>query len=586
MAAAAGALSATLVVAALAASTNFVEAPGSPVTVGINPQGHVAADLDGDLDVDLATVNISGGDVTILKNNGAGRFHATGTSPAAGSFPSGIAAADLDGDGDQDLAVANQESDDVTILKNNGSGGFHEPASSPEPAGDIPVVPVALDIDGDGDQDLAVGNATEPVGTVTILRNNGSGNFTEPASSPEPAGNKVVSLTAAKLDGDADVDLAVANQQSFNVSILSNGGSGNFTQVASSPETAGTFPQGITAVDVNGDGDQDLAVENQGSNDVTILKNNGSANFTQPATSPEPVGMRPLAPPAAADFDNDGDQDLAVSNIDDDNVTILRNGGAGNFAEPGTSPETVLDQPETVVTDDFDGDEGSGPRGRRLGRQQGHDPPQPLRYPPFQRAQRSGSPHSVSSRSCSFSTLPPGLRGSGSARTRDVLGDLEVGDPLTDVGDRCRDVEVVAGRDDHRADLLAHHVVGHRDDRGLADAGRAGERRLDLDRVDVLAAAVDHVLGAVDDVEQPVVVDPREVAGVKPAVDESLGASPRACSSSPRRRSPRAPAARRHRSPGPARRARGRPRASRSRPSRRARPPPRGAGTRSATRSR
>ncbi len=342
---------------ALAASTNFVEAPGSPVSVGINPQGMVAADLDGDLDVDLATVNVSGGDVTILKNNGTGRFHATAASPAAGDFPTGIAAADLDGDGDQDLAVANQESDDVTILKNNGSGGFHEPASSPEPAGNLSIVLVPLDIDGDGDQDLAVGNATEPVGTVTILRNSGSGNFTEPASSPEVAGNKVISLTAAKLDGDADTDLAVANQQSFNVSILSNGGSGNFTEVATSPESAGTFPQGISTVDVNGDGDQDLAVANQGSNNITILKNNGSANFNQPATSPEPVGRRPLDAPAAADFDGDGDQDLAVSNTDDDDVTILANGGAGNFTEPGTSPEAVLDQPATVVTDDFDGDD-------------------------------------------------------------------------------------------------------------------------------------------------------------------------------------------------------------------------------------
>ena len=85
--AAAGGLSATLVAVALAASTNFVEAPGSPVTVGINPQGTVAADLDGDLDVDLATVNVSGGDVTILKNNGTGRFHATAREPGGGRLP-------------------------------------------------------------------------------------------------------------------------------------------------------------------------------------------------------------------------------------------------------------------------------------------------------------------------------------------------------------------------------------------------------------------------------------------------------------------------------------------------------------------
>ena len=249
------------------------------MTVGINPQGMVAADLDGDLDVDLATVNVSGGDVTILKNNGAGRFHATATSPAAGSFPAGIAAADLDGDGDQDLAVANQESDDVTILKNNGSGGFHEPASSPEPAGNLSIVLVA-----------ARHRRRRRPGPCCRQRDGACRHRDDPAQQrirelhgarveSRAAGNKVVSLTAAKLDGDADTDLAVANQQSFNVSILSNGGSGNFTQVASSPESAGTFPQGITAVDVNGDGDQDLAVANQGSNNVTILKNNGSANF-------------------------------------------------------------------------------------------------------------------------------------------------------------------------------------------------------------------------------------------------------------------------------------------------------------------
>jgi len=48
------------------------------------------------------------------------------------------------------------------------------------------------------------------------------------------------------------------------------------------------------------------------------------------------------------------------------------------------------------------------------------------------------------------------------------------------------------------------------------------ERVLDLDAVDVLGTAVDHVLLAVDQPDEALVVDPGQVAAVQPAVDEGL----------------------------------------------------------------
>jgi hypothetical protein len=345
-----------LVAVAWAASTDFVEPASSPVMVGVGPHGIVAANFDADADTDLATVNISGGNVTILRNNGSGRFTALARSPDAGSFPDALAAADLDGDADQDLAVANQVSNDVTILRNNGAGAFNERPTSPEAAGMIPAAVTTADLDGDGDQDLAVANATEPTGTVTILRNNGAGNFTEPASSPEVVGDKAISVAAADFDGDHDQDLAVANQQSGNVSILLNRGHGNFDPAATSPEPAGTFPQGVAVIDLEGDHDPDLAITNQGSSNITLLRNNGHASFSEPPSSPVPVGARPLAPAAVADFEGDGDQDLAEPNIDDDDVTVLRSNGHGSFGEPATSPEGVGDGPISIAAADFDGD--------------------------------------------------------------------------------------------------------------------------------------------------------------------------------------------------------------------------------------
>ena len=266
--------------------------------------------------------------MTILRNKGHGDFTEPASSPEpAGDTPRSVAAADLDGDADQDLAVANGDNE-VTILRNNGNGNFREPATSPETAGEIPVSVAAADLDGDSDPDLAVANSTSDLNldskdNVTILRNNGNGNFREPATSPQQAGASPHSVAAADLDGDGDEDLAVANLLSDTVTILRNNGAGNFTEPASSPEFAQYNPVAVAAADFDGDSDPDLAVPKL-TDEVTILDNNGNGNFTEPATSPEDVGVGPRSI-AAADLDGDSDPDLAVPNFDSDNVTILRN---------------------------------------------------------------------------------------------------------------------------------------------------------------------------------------------------------------------------------------------------------------------
>ena len=341
-----------LVAVALAASTNFVEPATSPEPVGDAPFAVAAGDLDGDDDQDLAVANQNSDNVTILKNDGAGHFSQPVSSPeAVGDAPRSVAVADLDGDDDQDLAVANASSANVTILRNNGSGNFGQPASSPESAGSGPSSVAATDLDGDSDPDLAVANAGS--GDVTILRNVGAGDFTQPASSPEDAENSAFAVAAANLDGDTDQDLAVANLGGGNVTILRNNGSGNFNEPATSPEPAGSFAGSIAAADFDGDTDQDLAVGI--SVDLTILRNNGAGNFAEPGFSPLPTGNSPIAV-AAADFDLDGDPDLAVANNGTDDVTILRNNGSGRFGEPATSPEAVGDNPRSVAVADLDGD--------------------------------------------------------------------------------------------------------------------------------------------------------------------------------------------------------------------------------------
>ena len=75
-----------------------------------------------------------------------------------------------------------------------------------------------------------------------------------------------------------------------------------------------------------------------------------------------------------------------------------------------------------------------------------------------------------------------------------------------------------AGRELHEGgDLLAHVGVGRADDGDVVDGGVHDEHVLDLARVDVHAAADDHVRGPVGEVEVAVVVDPADVAQPAPA---------------------------------------------------------------------
>ena len=73
---------------------------------------------------------------------------------------------------------------------------------------------------------------------------------------------------------------------------------------------------------------------------------------------------------------------------------------------------------------------------------------------------------------------------------------------------------------DHRRRLFAQLLVRQADQRGVGHRRMVVEHVLDLGRIDVLTPADDHVFRPVDDIAEPLVVEPREVAGADPAVGE------------------------------------------------------------------
>src|SRR5450759_2553858 len=105
-----------------------------------------------------------------------------------------------------------------------------------------------------------------------------------------------------------------------------------------------------------------------------------------------------------------------------------------------------------------------------------------------------------------------------------ILRHLEVRQRRAGVRQERLSVERRARRRHHDgADLLAHHLVRDANDGHLEHAGRGRQHVLDLDAVHVFPAAVDHVLGPVDDVGEALAVDPCQVPRAQPAVTEGLG---------------------------------------------------------------
>jgi outer membrane protein assembly factor BamB len=211
-------------------------------------------------------------------------------------------------------------------------------------AGDGPVSVFCADLDGDNDLDLAVANHFDD--SVSIFKNNGDGTFQ--LDSNYAVGDFPHSVFCADLDGDTDLDLAVANRDNNNVSILKNNGDGTFQTAVN--YDVGTSPHFVFCADLDGDGDLDLAVPNWSSNNVSILKNNGDGTFQSAVNYG--AGAGPFCV-FCANLDGDGDLDLAVANRNSYNVSILKNNGDGTF-------QTAInygagDGPYSVFCADLDG---------------------------------------------------------------------------------------------------------------------------------------------------------------------------------------------------------------------------------------
>ena len=257
---------------------------------------------------------------------------------ATGTRPISVAMGDLDGDGKPDLAVADFNSSTVTVFRNTATSGsinFDSFADKVDfTTGANPYSVAIGDLDGDGKPDLAIANVSS--NTVSVFRNTATSGGIELGSFAAKVdfatGTNPYSVAMGDLDGDGKPDLAVANYGSTTVSVIRNtstiGSIGLSSFAANVDFTIGYNPFSVAIGDLDGDGKPDLAVVNESSNSISVLRNtatSGSIGLGSFAAKVDfTTGTNPRSV-AIGDLDGDGKPDLAVGNFNLSTVSVLRN---------------------------------------------------------------------------------------------------------------------------------------------------------------------------------------------------------------------------------------------------------------------
>jgi predicted NUDIX family NTP pyrophosphohydrolase len=181
-------------------------------------------------------------------------------------------------------------------------------------AGSGPWSVAVGDFNGDGKPDLAVAN--EESNNLSVLLGNGDGTFQTAVN--YSVGLQPWSVAVGDFNLDGKPDLAVANEGSSNVSVLLGNGEGTFQAAVN--YGAGSGPWSVAVGDFNGDGKLDLAVADTVSNSVSVLLGNGDGTFQAGVNYVAGMGPNSVA---VGDFNGDGKLDLAVANAYGGGVSVL-----------------------------------------------------------------------------------------------------------------------------------------------------------------------------------------------------------------------------------------------------------------------
>jgi hypothetical protein len=239
----------------------------------------------------------------------------------------GVSTADYDNDGWYDIFFADGLR--PRLYHNNGDGTFTDVTTKAKLPDEMIGIAVAIfaDFDNDGYKDLFLGCSTGP---NRLYRNNGDGTFTDVTEGAGLGGVLVTVAAAADYDRDGQLDLYLGRyldprtelpttlfytRNGAGNTLLHNDGNFHFTDVtAKAGVREGGLTLGVAWGDYDDDGYQDLYVTNDFGRNA-LFHNNGDGTFADVSRETGTLDYGYGMSATFGDINNDGHLDIYVSNV-------------------------------------------------------------------------------------------------------------------------------------------------------------------------------------------------------------------------------------------------------------------------------
>jgi hypothetical protein len=367
------------------ATPTVVQVTPTAIPLLAAPSSIVAADVDGDGDLDLVVAETDG--ILILRNNGSQGFTRDAAAIPVGTNPVAIVAdypddlqdpskrkpLDLNRDGRTDLVVANQGDANIAILYSCVPGvgtcpanGFLPPVKISVPGN--PTSITAADFDRDGNVDFAVGVAQGSRGSgVLVLQKPAATPTPLPGTTPTPggtaqfvfsvspfaAGAPVISVSAGFFDADAFPDVLLTRTTESDLYLFHNGAFGGLNASFGGWSTLDSSTAGASAASLGlfnpRDGNTDAVVASfpdsalffgMGDGTGTFEFNNGRGNSVRfPTSTDTQIGGQPVALSVAL-IDGDAIPDVVTAN-QNGTLSVLLSSVPPPTATPTNTPTTT-----------------------------------------------------------------------------------------------------------------------------------------------------------------------------------------------------------------------------------------------------